>query len=102
MTGAVGIVKACEHLVKGCRAWQSRLGGSSRFLLVHATRDEEIWNLPETNAIILFEQVRVARCQAFLVHKCAIGTAQVAQHVLPVGIADLGMAARNRIVIYQE
>src|SRR5579859_5807145 len=105
LTRAVRIVKARQHLVKGCRgcgAGQSWLGRGKRFLPIRAADNEEIWNLPETKAIILHEQVRAARFQAFLVHKGAIGTAQVAQHVLPVGVADLGMAARDRTVIYQE
>src|SRR5947209_873802 len=43
-----------------------------------------------------------ARLQAFIIHKCAIGAAEVAQHVLPVGVTYFGVTARDRTVINQE
>src|SRR5260221_11079357 len=63
---------------------------------------ECIGHFAKKNAIILLEDMHTARFQALVINKCAIGTTQVAQHVLPISIAYLCMTARDRPVIDEK
>src|SRR6266567_1576282 len=63
------------------------------------TELECIGYFAKKDAIILLENMHTARFQAPVINECAIGTTQVAQHILPISIAYLCMTARDRSVI---
>ena len=77
-----------------CHAWRAFAPCAYRSCLpIHASYPECKEHLAKAYLVTRIEYMCAVSLQARVVHKRAIRTSQVTQHVLAIGIGNLGVAA---------